>query len=828
METNIQGLSHRPLGIEHPYQMESDERFPRQPHAGQPVALGTRTWPPGAARRVWVTWTDGTGSDQSTEAVIAAHDHHAGETMTFATSVVRRDDGPPSDTWRVDLPSSMVGQKVTYCLHAADAEGQIDSPDYAFTTLAWLPAGAPLRCRLAGERVEIHFAAASHVPETSLAVRLADAEQLEFELRAAPPTQAALSTAPASLAVWQVLEQSESHVILTTGLLRLELYLQPYRLCVSRAGKELLTTGSLPEWLVGGQGEAPRAIRLSFNSPPDEGFYGLGERFHAFNQRGTAPDVSVYEQYKNQGIHTYLPVPFFLSSRGYGFYLETARFSHFDLAAAHTDRWTCRADLGPDAQIICRFYASAGPRENLCLFSRQVGLPTLPPAWAFGPWMSSNEWNSQDIVMEQVRLAQRHHIPATVLVLEAWSDENTFYIWNDAHYTAKPADQPLTLQDFTFPADAKWPNPKAMIEELHHLGIHLVLWQIPVMKHLEGEQHTQHDLDEAYMLHQGYHVRWPDGAPYRVRPFWFHDSLLLDTTNPAAVDWWMAKRAYLLDELGVDGFKTDGGEHLWGRDVLFANGLRGDEGLNLYTNLYVGAYHRFASQKRNGDALTFSRSGFTGAQAFPCHWAGDENSTWEAFRASLAAGLSAGLSGIPFWGWDIAGFSGEIPTAELYLRAAGMATFCPVMQYHSEFNDHRRPLRDRTPWNIAECTGRPEVIAIYRDFTQLRMRLLPYITAEARRCAETGEPLMRPLFLDWPDDLQAWQVEDQYSFGRALLVAPVLEPGATERHLYLPAGQWVDFWDGAPVAGGQWLTVPAPLDRLPVFRRLDQPWVEPL
>ncbi len=260
--------------------------------------------------------------------------------------------------------------------------------------------------------------------------------------------------------------------------------------------------------------------------------------------------------------------------------------------------------------------------------------------------------------------------------------------------------------------------------------------------------------------------------------------------------------------------------------MVFANGMHGDEGLNLYPNLYVGAYHRFASQKRHGDALTFSRAGFTGAQAFPCHWAGDENSTWEAFRASLLAGLSAGLSGIPFWGWDIAGFSGEIPSAELYLRAAGMATFCPVMQYHSEYNEHRRPLRDRTPWNIAERTGRPEVIDIYRKYTHLRMRLLPYITAEARHCAETGEPLMRPLFLDWPDDPQAWQVADQYSFGRALMVAPVLQPGAAERRLYLPAGQWIDFWDGTPVTGGQWLTVPAPLDRIQVFRRLDRPWIE--
>jgi alpha-glucosidase (family GH31 glycosyl hydrolase) len=430
--------------------------------------------------------------------------------------------------------------------------------------------------------------------------------------------------------------------------------------------------------------------------------------------------------------------------------------------------------------------------------------------------------------MEQVKQSQLHDIPATVLVIEAWADEKTFYIWNNARYSPKPADQPFQLADFTFPADGLWPDPKGMIDELHRQGIHLVLWQIPILKYLGSKRHEQQEIDEAYMLEKGYHLKWPDGSPYRVRPFWFHDSLMPDFNNPEAVDWWMSKRAYLLDEMGVDGFKTDGGEHLWGRDVIFANGLRGDEGLNLYPNLYVGAYHRFAREKRNGNALTFSRAGFTGAQAFPCHWAGDENSTWEALRASLNAGLSAGLSGIPFWGWDIAGFSGEIPSAELYLRAAAMSAFCPIMQYHSEFNDHRLPLRDRTPWNIAERTGHPEVIDIYRRFVKTRMSLMPYITAEARYCAETGEPLMRPLLLDWPRDPQVWQLSDQYCFGRTLMVAPILEPGLNTRRLYLPEGEWQEFWNGTKFSGSQWIDVPTPLESIPVFRRLDQPWPLPL
>jgi alpha-glucosidase (family GH31 glycosyl hydrolase) len=131
------------------------------------------------------------------------------------------------------------------------------------------------------------------------------------------------------------------------------------------------------------------------------------------------------------------------------------------------------------------------------------------------------------------------------------------------------------------------------------------------------------------------------------------------------------------------------------------------------------------------------------------------------------------------------------------------------------------PLRDRTPWNIAERTGQPEVIDIYRHFVKTRMGLLPYIIEEARHSAETGEPLMRPLFLDWTADSQAWKISDQYCFGRQLLVAPILEPGVKTRRLYLPEGHWRDFWSDVKFSGQQWIDVPAPLESIPVYQRLD-------
>ncbi len=292
-----------------------------------------------------------------------------------------------------------------------------------------------------------------------------------------------------------------------------------------------------------------------------------------------------------------------------------------------------------------------------------------------------------------------------------------------------------------------------------------------------------------------------------------------DWTNPDARAWWLERRRYLIEELGIDGFKTDGGEHAWGDALRYADGTRGSESNNRVPVLAAAAYQELL-QSAGRDPVTFSRAGFTGAASVPLHWAGDEDSTWEAFRASITAGLSAGASGIFFWGWDLAGFSGEVPSAELYLRATAMACFCPVMQYHAEYNHHRLPSNDRTPWNIAERTGDPRVIPIFRRFAQVRERIVPYLVEQATRSVETGRPLMRALGFEWPDDLQAWDHPYEYLLGDDLLVAPIVETGVTSLEVYLPIGEWIDFWTQERIAGGRTVRRDAPLETIPVYRAL--------
>jgi alpha-glucosidase (family GH31 glycosyl hydrolase) len=734
-------IVHTPDGQEHPYEQLPEERFPREPLAGETFTVGIATRPPGAAHSVRVhTRLDDTPRPviEATQIVDWQPLPEEGVGVEYLERIVTIEQ----DIWHAQLVAPPVGQTLTYQI---EADGQVGA-SYILRGQSWQ--SAPL-------------------------------DQLDYAPHESIPTQSTMHFSP---------HQTASEPM-------------PNRLPALRA----------VEWLTDGQ--CATRVRLTFNCTPDEAFFGLGERFNALNQRGEILDVRVYEQYKSQGKRTYIPLPFLLSSEGYGVYVKSSRWMQFDLAATQLDVWLLEADLGLDETLDLTWLTGDSSLDIISQFTLLTGPPKLPPLWTFGLWMSGNEWNSQACVEHEVAQSFAHGITPSALVIEAWSDETTFYIWNDAEYDAKSGEQMLHYGDFTFPAEGKWPDPKGMIDQLHTQGIRVLLWQLPVFKAIE-EPHPQHDADRAYFEMAGLGVHDPDGSLHTVRPFWFRHGYIWDVTNPTAREWWLNKRAYLLEEMGIDGFKTDGGEHMWSTKTRFAGGRRGDEVWNLYPQIYTDAFYTFSNKKRNGDAVMFSRAGFVGSQSGPAHWAGDENSTWDAYRHSIFAGLSAGISGIPFWGWDLGGFSGEIPSAELYLRGAAMAAFCPIMQYHSEFNQHRDPCHDRTPWNIQARSGDERVIPAFRFFVNVRHALMPYIWQEAQHAAATGEPLMRALAL-WDSNASPYQ----YMFGRDLLVCPVVEEGAQQWDAYLPEGEWIDFWTHERYSGKQTITVDVPLDRIPVYVR---------
>ncbi len=580
------------------------------------------------------------------------------------------------------------------------------------------------------------------------------------------------------------------------------------------------------DWLVDGTG-AVRA-RFARRLEPGEHVIGLGERFHALDHRGHAIDTVVFEQYKQQGERTYLPVPFGLVVGGpeaWGFHVDTTRRCWFDVGASRPDRIVVEVAIDPSAPRVDLHLSNGEPREVIAAFLDRTGRPGHVPSWVFRPWASANEWNTQARVEAEMARSRDEGVAVGVLVIEAWADEATFTAWRDAEYTPRPDGGPMMLEDFTFPADGAWPDPAGMIERLHEQGIKVLLWQIPVLPTDVPDDRLgaeQLDHDRSVLVERGFAVREEDGTPYTNRGWWFPGALLPDFTSREATDWWLAKRRYLVEELGVDGFKTDGGEHAWGDELRFADGSRGDTTNNLYPNLYTQAYHRLLDEVGR-EGVTFSRAGFTGAGTTPCHWAGDEDSTWEAYRAAIVAGQSAGVSGVFAWGWDHGGFSGEIPTAELYLRTGAQAMLCPIMQYHAEYNHHRLPSNDRTPWNIAERHDDPSVLATYRRFTQIRERLVDHLAEQYRRGVEVGLPLMRALALTWPHDPEVWAHPLQYMLGDHLLVAPVTDPGVDEWTVHLPAGTWTDVWSGEVHEGGRTITVPAPLDQIPAFATADAP-----
>lgn len=562
-------------------------------------------------------------------------------------------------------------------------------------------------------------------------------------------------------------------------------------------------------------GDRVYALRFALRLEPGERVVGFGERFDGLDQRGRLVDVAVFDQYKGQGARTYIPMPFAIVVGGdFGFHLDTGRRVRFDVGRTEPDRILVEVDLEPgetEPSLTLRLFAGS-PAEVLDRFLDLTGRPAPPPSWTYRLWMSGNEWNTQARVLEEVVRSEREGIPVGAIVIEAWSDEETFVAFGGARAELHPDGAPHRLADFTFPADGPWPDPKGLVDDLHARGVKMLLWQIPLVKADRGQARA----DRETMVARGYCVHLADGRPYRNRGWWFPGALLPDFTNEEARRWWVEKRRYLIEEVGVDGFKTDGGEHAWGTDLVYADGSHGGETNNRYPVLYGQAYHDLL-RSAGRDPVIFSRAGFTGSGAIPCHWAGDEDSTWEAFRASISAGLTAGACGVVFWGWDLAGFSGPVPEPELYLRSAAMACFCPIMQYHSEYNHHRTPSRDRTPWNVAERTGDRDVIPGFRRFVQLRERLVPYLVEQAERSLAAGKPLMRALFFEVEGDERIWSFPEQYYLGDDLLVAPVTEPGATRWRVYLPGGTWVDPWTGETHAGAGIVEVEAPLDRIPVF-----------
>ena len=548
---------------------------------------------------------------------------------------------------------------------------------------------------------------------------------------------------------------------------------------------------------------------------PYNGAYGMGEKYDSLNQKGKTVINQVREKFCFQGDKTYCTTPFFWTDTGFGLYVDTCEVTTFDFGES------CIEVKLPETAELVLFTGT--PEEMVREYMSLFGPAVLPPEWTMGIWISANRWNTQKDVDELLAKLKKYDFPASIVVLEAWSDEATFYIWNGAKYEPVPDGQALEYEDFDF-SGTPWPDPAKMVKDVHDAGLKLLLWQVPVYKKQGDDevQNAQNDLDREDAAARKLCVTLPDGTPYTIpKGNWFPDSMVPDFTNPDTIQSWFAKRQYLLD-IGVDGFKTDGGEFIHRSDAQFHDGTTGKEGINRYSRDYTESYRNFVGS--NG--VIFSRAGFSGQHTVPCHWGGDQQSQNSELASVLKAGLSAAASGMIFWGFDLAGFAGPLPTLDLYRRATQMACFCPIMQWHSEPDGGQfRELmpgaegnNERSPWNMEESYAAPGFMDEMRYWHKLHEQLRPYLWKTAQDCVRDSKPFMRPLIYEWPNDTNAVNCQDEYLLGDDLLIAPLLEENAISREVYLPDGVWFDFFDGTEYAGNQ--TITAGKDgKLPVFTR---------
>lgn len=804
----LEGVWHAPTGIDELYSTEPTERSPRDPMAGEAVTIKATTWPIASGQSVWVTWTLN-GVEQTP--VGAAWDYNSGN----------------NTYWRIDLGDFERGDLVEYTVNAdVNGQGARSVGPFTFATTSWSTVTDVVSVTDNGTSVDIGTgdSAGDFDPKVRFAFPRADG----FDVQIAP-TGAGLELEGLSD---YTLTQTASEVRIATDELVLAIQRSPYRLSVYEGdGTTLITRQYDPAqfrtigWASDGATTVTK-IEDHLLTPVGERFEGFGERYDRLDHRGTDVHNYVYNQYQNQGAtrRTYYSVPFFTNSAGYGIHVPSTRYAIFNLATHRNDMAGFTVDTGGalDSSLTYQFFAGE-PAEIVDDYTSVTGRPQLPPKWAFGLWGSANEWNTQAEVEGWLDQVETSGIPHSVVVLEQWSDEATFYLWKDATYTPTDGSAPLGLDDLTFPTGGAWSDPRQMVDDAHAQGVKVLLWQIPVLKeNFTSNPSTapqQHLNDRAHATSQGYLVEDAAGAPYRIPTGqWFGDSTVPDFTSQAATDWWMSKRQYLIDEIGVDGFKTDGSEALFGRDLLVADGRRGDEMHNAYPNEYTGAYNAFVQDATGGNGAIFSRAGTSGGQAESIFWAGDQASTFGAFQEAVRAGQSAGQSGVPFWAWDLAGFTGSFPSAELYLRSTAQATFSPIMQYHSEKADPA-PSEARTPWNVQTRTGDTSVVPTFAKFANVRMNLVPYLYTEAERSAATGVPMMRSMSLEFPQDAAAAAYDQQYGFGSQLLVAPITQQGQTVKDVYLPEGEWYDLWNGGRAIGGGVKSYTAGVDSIPVYAR---------
>lgn len=527
----------------------------------------------------------------------------------------------------------------------------------------------------------------------------------------------------------------------------------------------------------------------------DEQFFGLGEKAGPVNRRGRS-----YKMWNSDnpcyGVNDdplYKSIPFFMSSYRYGIFFDNTYKSEFKFGSESNDYFSFEA---PNGEMIYYFMFGNDYKQIIHHYTQLTGKPIMPPKWAFGFSQCRGNYTREDQAREIADEFRKRQIPCDIIYQDiGWVEGLQDFDWKKSNYS----------------------NPKRMIQDLGKMGYKMIVSQDPVISQANKKQWHEADSLKFFATDirtgKSYDMPWPWGGNCGV----------VDFTKPQVADWWGSYQQKPLND-GVRGFWTDMGEPAWSNEDA-TDRLNMKHHLGMHDeihNVYGLTWDKVVTEqfnKHNPNKRVFqmTRAAYAGLQRYTFGWSGDSGNGndvlegWGQFANQIPISLSAGMGLIPFWACDISGYCGDIKDhnamAELYVRWMQFGVFNPLSRAHHEGGNAAEP------WVFGA-----EAENLSREAIQLKYKLFPYIYTYAREAHDTGVPLMRALFLEYPNDIETFKLNAQFLFGKELLVAPVVQKGDVTKEVYLPEGEWIDFNDGKTTyKGSQWVTVDAPLNVIPLF-----------
>jgi alpha-glucosidase len=587
---------------------------------------------------------------------------------------------------------------------------------------------------------------------------------------------------------WE-LHTSDSLLVAATAQLRVKIHFYPCRIEFCTQDGDLINSDDGGK----GMGWDGEQVRCWKQLPPEEHYYGFGEKTGPFDKRGTSmemwnSDIPGYRAYADP---IYVSIPFFVglkNGRAYGIYFDNVHRTTFDMGVESRSYYSFGADGG---ELDYYFLYGPHPKKVIRGYSELVGRLPLPPRWSLGYQQCRWSYFPESRVREIAETFRQRRIPCDVIYLDI--------------------DYMDDFRCFTWDRD-RFPNPQRMLDDLSAQGFQTVVIIDPGIREDAGYWVYEEGLKGDHFC------RLSSGELY-VGRVWPGASVFPDFTRSETRAWWGSLHEEMM-ALGIKGFWNDMNEPAsWSGpggtfppEVIHDNEGRpvthpachNVYGMQMARATYEGC-RRLRPDRR---PFVLTRAGFAGLQRYTALWTGDNTASWDDLRMSLPMMQNIGVSGQPFVGADIGGFGGT-PSAELFTRWLQVGIFYGLCRTHTVTGS-----ADQEPWSFGE-----EHEELNRQAIEVRYRLLPYVYSTFYEASQTGLPVMRPKWLEFPEEQRVYHHDAEFMFGEHLLVAPVLWPGITERQLYLPQGDWYDFWTGKQYPGGTDIFVPVDLSTIPLFAR---------